>query len=297
MTERFPRDTAQQRTYRAFETLIAGEDTAIDLAQADLLVASIVYPDLDMAYYMAKLDGLARRVREVLAQAEPDISPPSLQEVVSPAAIEAMHHVLFEEEGFRGNLADYHNPNNSFLNKVLEEHTGIPITLSIIYMEVGRRIGIRVDGIGLPFHFLVRCRLDDGFVYIDPFHSGQLLNEHGCLQLVRRIGGNQIRMHSHWFKPVTHKMLLTRVLNNLKQVYLDKEDFIRALAICDLLILLHPQAPTERRDRGIIHLELKHYAHALYDLQGYTQLAPQSEDRYEMLNHIKTIRQIIAMMN
>jgi regulator of sirC expression with transglutaminase-like and TPR domain len=297
MADRYSKDTAQQRTYRAFEALITGEDAAIDLAQASLLIASIAYPSLDSAYYLAQLDALARRVRAALALPNPDLLPQLPDDSDPLSVIEAINRVLFEEEHFRGNEDDYHNPENSFLNIVLEQHTGIPISLSIIYMEVGRRVGLQIDGIGLPMHFVIRCHLTEGYIYIDPFHNGRLLTEQDCIALLRHIAGGRVKMNTAWFKPLTHRALLKRVLNNLKSVYIDSEDFEHALTICDLLVLLSPSSPIELRDRGILHFELKHYAHALHDLKAYTQLAPQAKDRYEILNHIKTIRQTIAMMN
>src|ERR1700682_5417260 len=174
MTDRYSKDTAQQRAYRAFEALITGEDTAIDLAQASLLIASIAYPGLDSEHYMAQLDALARRVRAVLALPDHDTLPQLPDDTHTLSVIEAINQVLFAEEHFHGNEDDYHNPNNSFLNFVLEQHTGIPISLSIIYMEVGSRVGIQVDGIGLPMHFVIRCRLTEDYIYIDPFHNGRL---------------------------------------------------------------------------------------------------------------------------
>jgi regulator of sirC expression with transglutaminase-like and TPR domain len=297
MAEGYPKDTSQQRVYRALEALVAGEDASIDLTQAVLLIASTEFPDLDMAQYMAQLDALARRVRVVL-DLPPDEEENQLPPEVDPlVAISALNKVLFEEEGFHGNQEDYYNPHNSLLNKVLEERTGIPITLSLIYMEVGRRVGIAMEGIALPFHFVVGCRLPQGRIYIDPFNGGQLLSERDCRDLIRRIAKGRIKIHPQWFEPVSHKQILIRVLNNLKNIYIDKEDFARALTICNFLVLLTPHDYGERRDRGVIHLQLKHYAHALHDLTAYIENTPHASDRYEVLNYIKTIRNIMAMMN
>lgn len=297
MTDRFPKDTAQQRAYRALEALIAGEDAAIDLAQAALLVASIEYPDLAMAHYMAQLDALARRVRDALTLPDP-ITMPQLPSDLDPLiVIETLNRVLFDEEQFHGNLTDYHNPNNSFLNKVLDDHTGIPITLSLLYIEVGKRVGILFDGIGLPYHFVVRHRLSDGFIYIDPFDSGQFLTEQDCYDIVRRIAKNKPKPHPQWFAPVTHRQFLARILNNLKQNYIEAEAYERALIICDFVLLLAPKSAPELRDRGILHLQLKHYSRALRDLTAYLDLAPKARDRYEIQNHVKNIRQAMAMMN
>ncbi|QBD81641.1 tetratricopeptide repeat protein [Ktedonosporobacter rubrisoli] len=297
MTERNPKDSSQERVYRAIEALVAGEDEAIDLARAALLIASIEYPDLDMAHYMAQLDALARRVYDVLALPDPSTLPQLPADIATLDVIKTINQVLFVEEQFHGNHDDYYNSNNSLFNKVLDEHTGIPITLSLLYMEVAKRVGIRIEGIGLPFHFVVRCRLPDKIVYIDSFHQGRLLSEEECREMVRHIARTRLKVHSHWFEPVRHKQLLIRILNNLKKVYTDNEDYIHALTICDLLVLIAPQTITERRDRGVIHLQLKHYAPALHDLTAYVEQAPGAKDRYDMLNYIKAVRQIIAMMN
>jgi regulator of sirC expression with transglutaminase-like and TPR domain len=297
MADRYPKDAAQQRTYRAFEALITGEDAAIDLAQAALLIASIEYPDLDMAHYVAQLDALARRVRTILALPSPDALPQLPAEMDPLTVIEALNAVLFDEEQFHGNKEDYYNPDNSFFNKVLEERAGIPITLSLLYMEVGKRVGIQIDGIALPFHFMVRCRPAQELIYIDPYERGLLLNEQECRDRLRLMAKGKIKIHAHWFEPISHKLFLSRMLRNLKKCYLDGEDYERTLVVCDLIILLIPHFASEWRDRGVIHLQLKHYARALHDLTTYLELAPQADDRSEILNHIKTIRQLMAMMN
>ncbi len=297
MAERFPKDTAQQRTYRAFAALIAGEDAAIDLAQAALLIASIEYPGLDMAHSMSQLDALARRVRAILSLPDPDLLPQLPPDIEPFAVLDALNQVLFGEEQFQGNSTDYNNPDNSFLNKVLETRKGIPITLSLLYMEVGKRVGIQIDGIGLPYHFMVAYCLPDERIYIDPYDGGQFLTEQECRALVRRLIRSKMKMQPHWFEPVTHRQLLTRVLNNLKQIYIDQDAYERALVICDLMILLSPHLLIEHRDRGILHLQLKHYSRALHDLTTYLELSPNAKDRAEIQEHIKTIRQIIAMLN
>src|SRR5436309_684559 len=158
MAEESLNNTPQQRARRAFAALVEGDDTAIDLAQAALLIANEEYPDLDIMHYLAQLDALADRVRTQLDLSIPGILNQPLQETELFHALDVMNQVLFDQEDFRGNQKDYYNPCNSFLNDVLEKHIGIPISLSLIYMEVGRRLGIQLDGIGMPWHFIVRCR-------------------------------------------------------------------------------------------------------------------------------------------
>jgi regulator of sirC expression with transglutaminase-like and TPR domain len=297
MAESFPQDTAEQRAYRAFEALVSREDAAIDLAQAALLIACIEYPDLDMAHYIARLDALARRVRDLLALPDHAVLPQLPQEIEPLAVLHAINDVLFRQEQFYGNQADYYNSANSFLNKVLEEHTGIPISLSVLYMEVSRRVGLLIDGIGLPLHFVMRCRLPKGCIYIDAFDGGKLLSEQGCRELIYRMAGGKVKILPRWYEPVSHKQLLSRMLLNLKHIYLHNEAYPQAVAVCDRLLLLNPHAAVEYRDRGIIHLQLKHYGRALRDLKAYIELTPHAQDRDEILGHIKVIRQMIAMMN
>ncbi len=297
MTDKYSRETDQKRIVQAFESLTSQEDSKIDLAQAALLIASIEYPDLNQTQALTHLDALARRVRTLLALPEHDVSLQLPDDINPLVIINALNKVLFEDEGFHGNQNDYYNPDNSFLNKVLELHTGIPITLSLLYIEVGKRVGIQIDGIGFPYHFMVRHQWDQSVVYIDAFAGGTLLTEQECEEHLRRIARHRIRLHPQWFEPITHKHMLIRMLNNLKHIYMDKEDYEHALAICDLIILLLPQTATERRDRGLMHLQLKHYGRALHDLNSYLELAPKAEDRYEIRTHLKTIREALAMLN
>lgn len=297
MTDKYSRETEQKRIVQAFEALIAQDDRQIDLSQAALLIASIEYPNLDQAQSLLHLDELARRVRTLLALPEPDVSLPLPDDIKPLAVIDALNKVLFEEQEFHGNQNDYYNPDNSFLNKVLELHTGIPITLSLLYIEVGKRVGIQIDGIGFPYHFMVRHQWEQSVIYIDPFGGGTLLTEQDCEEHLRRIARHRIRLHPQWFQPITHRHMLIRMLNNLKHIYMDKEDYEHALAICDLIVLLLPQAGTERRDRGLMHLQLKHYGRAQHDLKAYLELAPKAEDRYEIRTHLKTIRETLAMLN
>ncbi len=293
MTEEFSK---QQYNYRVFKELIAGEDTAIDVAKAALLIATIEYPSLDAEHSLATLDTLAYRVRVILNLSETDTYPP---ESIAPlTVIDAINKVLFEQEGFRGNESDYYNPDNSFLNKVLENRVGIPISLSLIYMEIGKRVGLLIEGIGLPFHFVVRCTLPTEILYIDPFEGGLLLSEQDCRERIRRFShGRMTRLPRHLFEPVKPKQLLVRMLGNLKNIYLHREDYTKSLLVANYILLLIPDAAREVRDRGIIHLQLKHYAKALHDLKAYLKLEPQASDRHEMQSHIKTIQQTIAMMN
>ncbi|WP_111324575.1 SirB1 family protein [Thermosporothrix hazakensis] len=297
MTKGFAEESPKERIYREFEAMVRKADASIDLALAALVVATLEFPELDRTQYLQQLDRLAHRVRELVAL-PPIEEQPTLPLDMDPGElIIALNKVFFEEEGFHGNTEDYFNPENSYLNKVLEERTGIPITLSLLYIEIARRAGLSLDGIGLPYHFVVRCRLPEGFIYIDPFHSGNLLTEQDCIALIQRFARTRVRPQSSWFKPVSRKMLLFRMLNNLKRIYLDSDDFERTLMMSNLLIILRPDDASERRDRGMLHLQLKRYGRALHDLQDYLKLDPEATDREEIQKYLQLIRQTIAMLN
>jgi len=293
MAEDFPGDIPQQGVRKAFEAMIAGEDAAIDLAQAALLIAKEEYPDLNIAYYMEKLDYLAQQVRGVLGLSRADTTHQFPQEQV----LEAMNRVLFDQEDFHGNSKDYYDPRNSFLNDVLERRTGIPISLSLLYMEVGRRVSVQIDGIGLPWQFVVRCNVSGGMIYIDPYEGGRLLSEQECRERVTRVLKGKIGFDPLWLEPVSHKQLLVRLLSNLKHIYFRKGEYVRALSTCDRILLLMPDSPVEWRDRGAIHLQLKQYARALRDLMAYVELAPHARDTGSVERQIREIRQLIAQMN
>lgn len=298
MAERYPKDITQQRTYRAFEALLSEEQqSGIDLVRGALLIARSEYPDLDEAHYIHELDVLARRVRELLALPAPDILPQLPSEIDLMMVLETMNRVIFEEEHFRGNQQDYRNPENSYFNKVLEKHTGIPITLALLYIEVGRRVGIQLEGIGLPWHFVVRCCLPTEIVYIDVFSCGRFLNEKACRDLIRHIARARVRMQPQWFEPVTPRQFLFRMLNNLKQIYLHEDDYARTLIICNFMVMVMPDMAVLYRDRGLVHLQLKHYGRARHNLQLYMQLEPEASDREEILKYLKSIRQMISMLN
>ena len=288
---------SQQRARAAFVALISGNDADIDLAQAALLIANEEYPDLDIAHYMAQLDSLAERVGGLLGIPPGGFSPQPSSKSELLDVLAAINTVLFDQEHFSGAGKDYYNPCNSFLNDVLERHTGIPITLSLLYIEVAKRLGVQIDGIGLPFHFLVRCLFPDDVIYIDTFERGRLLNEEGCRELIQRMLRGRVTFNPRWLEPVSNKQFLVRMLTNLKHIYVYKKDFVRALSICDRILLLVPQAALEHRDRGIIHLHLKRHARALRDLKTYVELAPDADDITEVKRQINSIRQIIAMMN
>ena len=289
---------ARQRARQAFTNLIAGDEASIDLARAALLIAAEEYPSLDIDQYLTRLDTLAAEVRQRLADPPEHAAGTPMSEHTCIEILRALNVVLFEQEHFRGSRTDYYNPQNSFLNRVLERRLGIPLSLSLVYIEVGKRLGLALAGVGMPFHFIVCCNVPGGTsIYIDPYEKGKFLSAQDCRRRLVQIFKDPADLDAHWLEPLDPKQLLVRMLTNLKHIYLHKNDFQRALTVCDRILLLRPQHPGDLRDRGVIAFHLQQYSHALHDLTAYVELAPQAEDLPEVRQQIKIIRQIIAMMN
>lgn len=295
MSEEF--EAARQRVRQEFTTLILGDDAGIDLAHAALLIAAEEYPNLDFNQHLTRLEELAEQVRArmVSLEMQPTYPPTTVNECFD--VLHAMNGILFEQERFRGNRIDYYNPQNSFLNRVLERRLGIPLTLSLVYMEVGKRLGLRIAGVGMPFHFIVRCELQGAAIYIDPYEKGKFLSEQDCRDRLGQIFKNQADFDPSWLEPLSSRQLLLRMLTNLKNIYTHKGDFARTLMACERILLLNPLQPGELRDRGVVYFHLKQYSRAIRDLGKYIELAPQADDVEEVRQQVKMIRQLIAMMN
>src|SRR6185295_18801880 len=191
--------------------------------------------------------------------------------------------------------------------EVLERRTGIPITLSLVYMEVGRRAGLHVDGINFPGHFLVRCpdlaSRGSGLI-IDPFHSGAELSEHDCRLLLEKHVGSEVAFSKSLLTPATRPQIMVRMLLNLKKIYVHMRSFPQARDVTELLLALTPSALSELRDRGLLAYHLNDVTGALRDLQTYLKLASMSEadkdakaEHQQIWEHVKTLRRRVAALN
>ena len=249
-----------------------------DLARAALILAQDEYPALDPKPYLDQIDGLARRVEERISTGRDPI-----------ATIAALNGVLFEEEDFKGNSEEYYDPRNSFLNEVLDRRLGIPITLSILYLEVARRAHIPMAGIGLPGHFIVGLISPGRTVYADPFHQGQLMTVKECAERVAKIFDGQMPFLPEHLEPVDAPGILFRLLTNLKNIYMESRSFAKGHSVIDKMILLAPAEWAQVRDRGLVRYHLKHYQPALADLELYLKNAPEATDRSDILKLVKLI--------
>lgn len=260
-------------------------DEEIDLAHAALLLAKQRYTDLEVEPYLAKLDAMAVAVRERLGG---DADP--------RRAIAELNRQLFEVEGFRGNERDYYDPRNSYLNEVLDRKLGIPITLSVVFMEVGRRIPLPLLGVGLPGHFLVKVLTTQGDVLIDPFSGGAELTEDDCQERLDRVYGGLLRLEKRMLQPVAKKQLIVRILNNLKTIYLNQGEFDSALDVVQSILALEPSSMPDLRDRGLLYYRENRFEEALSDLRKYLLLATTAEDREQIKQTIHGIESILAMI-
>lgn len=239
----------------------------IDLAHAALLIAEEEYPQLRPEPYLQRLDLFSEMVKDRLAN-----------ESAAPVLLGEISKVLFDEEGFRGNAESYYDPRNSFLNDVLDRHLGIPITLSIIYMEVGWRLGLPLEGVNFPGHFLVRYEGEALKLLIDPFQGGQIRFEDEAQDLLDRVYGGTVKLQETYMRPASKRDILVRLLSNLKMIYLNGRDDERALAAVERILLVRPDAIDEMRDRGMILARRGEAAEAIAQLEAYLEHAPDAAD-------------------
>ena len=241
-------------------------DEEIDLARTALLISAIEDPLLDIENQLELLDSLAAAAARRLGDGGSPLY-----------CVNVLSEYLFEEVGFQGNDEDYYDPRNSFLDEVMRRRVGIPITLSLVYIEVGKRLGVPIVGVGMPGHFLIRHRDEAGLV-IDPFEKGIVLSEEECIQKFRQVVPPRIPWDVKHLEPIDNREFIARMLRNLKGIYWDRKDFDRALPMVDRLVALQPEVIQERRDRGLVHYQLQNYPEALDDLQAYVDYGRSASD-------------------
>jgi regulator of sirC expression with transglutaminase-like and TPR domain len=229
------------QTRQLFTEVVTGPETRLDLGRAALLIASEAYPGLDILRYVAKLEAMAAAVRPGVTTADDPI-----------LEIEHLNAYLFEERGFRGNFQEYYDPRNSFLNDVLDRRLGIPITISVVYMEVGRRVGMPLQGVGMPGHFIVKYTQPAGEIYIDPFNKGRVLSRQACEELIQQVYGEPIPLQETFLAAVTKRQIVSRILMNLKAIYIHAKDYLKALSVVERLLIIQPDDEQEVKDRAAL---------------------------------------------
>jgi len=269
---------------RAFRDAVCGAEPEIDLALGAFEIARVEHPDIVAPREQQRLDVLAIRSG---AGAVGD----------SVKALHRLREFLFEEEGFSGNGNDYYDPRNSCLNDVLDRRLGIPITLSVLMMEVGRRVGLHILGVGLPGHFVVRADVGPDPVLLDPFDGGAVLTPERAAEVVARALGRRAPMTEQHLAPVTKRQILTRMLMNLKSTYTQRHEWTKALSVYDRLLILDGSATAHFRDRGAVHVRLGHLQKGLSDWERYLTRCPKAEDADAVRHQLRQVRQRLAALN
>ncbi|KPK06299.1 MAG: hypothetical protein AMJ64_09415 [Betaproteobacteria bacterium SG8_39] len=282
-----------QDVLEPFRTLMAQADTRIELARACLMIARDAYPELDMAYYLGQIERFGMRLRAQVGQR-------GVEEKVI-----ALNEFMFGELGFAGNFDAYYDPRNSYLNEVIDRRTGIPISLSILYIELGRRIGLPLEGVSFPGHFLVRLRLRGGMLVLDAFAGGAPQSEDDLRERIERVvpkgAAGGIPLESlpleQFLEPASHRQILARVLRNLKSIYRDADEPAQLLKVLNRILVVTPDASAELRDRGLLYQRLECWQPALADLAAYVERAPDAPDGEDVRLQLMALRAQCARMN
>ncbi|HET9307501.1 MAG TPA: transglutaminase-like domain-containing protein [Candidatus Sulfotelmatobacter sp.] len=262
------------------------EDEKIDLIRAALVIARTEYPNLDIEEYAARIERMARRVADAAADLD------------QQRTLAALNRVIFEQANLRGNREDYYDPRNSFLNDVLDRGLGIPITLSIIYMEVAGRVGFPLSGVGMPGHFLLKHYGDsEQEILIDCFNRGDILSRQDCQSRLDEIYSGEMKLRPEFLHPISRRQILTRMLNNLKTVYLSTRNFRKALPIADLILVIYPRSAEDVKQRALLRYSMGLHGLAAEDLDEYLKISPTASDADEIRQMALSIRRMLALMN
>ncbi len=268
----------ERLTLPSWNTLATLDDEALPLLSTALLIARDEYPELDADLYDTLVQSHAEHLRHEVDTIE-----------LWPLKMAAINRHLFEELGYTGNHDEYYDPRNSYINQVFERRLGNPISLAMVQMEVARRLGIPLDGVSFPGHFLVRLPVDDGLLVMDPFNGGRPLGVDELRERARPHLGGEVpddRALLQILDPAPHRAILIRVLRNLHGVYADEGQWDRAARSADRILKLMPDQPEALRDRGLAYLQLEHRSGARNDLARYLQLNPEARDLQAIREHL-----------
>ncbi len=272
-----------------FNAQIQRDESALELDRAALLIAAESYPSLDVESYLRQLDELAAQAR---ANDVPAASPVT--------RILRLNDLMYGEWGFHGNAEDYYDARNSFFNEVLDRRTGIPITLSVVYMEVARRLGLPLVGVGMPGHFIVKYQdpndKDEDEIFIDPFNEGHLLSEEDCFRMILQMYQGRVVFERRLLDAVTKRQILARMLQNLKGIYARANDHAKTLSAIERVMLIQPAAE-ELRDRGLVLAALHRYPQAIADLESYLRTQPEPDEAKAIQEKLKELKQRQAQWN
>jgi len=260
-----------------------------DLAEASFMLAQDIYPGIDIAAYLGRLDDIAVAIKKRIAG-----------DAFAEQKVIALNYYLFNEMRFSGNIEDYYDPRNSYLNQVMERRIGIPISLSILYLEVGKRLGLNLKGISFPGHFLVKLAVKRGQLVLDPFIGGEAQSEadlRARLAQVLPSGKAEELQLDQYLEPATPCQIIARVLRNLKSIYMQTGKLEQALSVMQRMLLVMPESAEELRDRGLVYHQLECFRPALSDLQNYLRRKPEAPDAAQIHGKVVELKQAAARLN
>ncbi|MGB3206405.1 MAG: transglutaminase-like domain-containing protein, partial [Crinalium sp.] len=235
-----------------FSQEIQQPEPQIDLGKAALYIAKEEYPNLDPEEYLNALDTMASEIQKRLPEQRYPLR-----------VLQTINNYLYDDLGFTGNKKDYYDPRNSFLNDVIERRTGIPITLSLLYLEIARRLDFPMVGIGMPGHFMIRPEFENVGIFVDAFNRGEIMFDEDCEERLSQIYQQPISsIPAELLQPVSNRQFLARMLTNLKMIYLSRRNFKSSVAAVERILLLFPDAVMELRDRGLLYYELQRWQEA-----------------------------------
>jgi regulator of sirC expression with transglutaminase-like and TPR domain len=264
---------------RRFEELAGRPERELDLVEASLVIALEEHPALDLDRHLGDVRAWSDAVRTRL-EGSRDVE----------RVIETLNRLLFEEEGFHGENEDYYDPRSALLSDALERHAGLPITLSILYIELSRRAGIEATGVSLPGRFLVKFSGAFGEIVVDPFEGGRVLSTVELQKILDAMYGGGVRLREHHLRSFSPREILARELAQLKAAYLAQRDLARAAASIDRLLILDGRDAYEVRDRAALAMQLHAYAEAIALFERYLQLMPYAEDQKRVRDEIAWLR-------
>ena len=269
--------------------LMGTPDSSFNIAECALIVAQHEYPSLDVPGYLQQLDQIAERLRLRLPA-----------DAGKPHVISMLNHYLFHELGYAGNRDNFYDPRNSFLNDVIDRRIGIPITLSILYMEIGRRVGVNLQGVSFPGHFLAKYVTDQGVIVLDPFNQGISLSEADLRERLRQSGGGVDSLDmplSALLRAATPHEILLRLARNLKAIYSNAGELEKAIATANLILCLNPQDASELRDRATMYHQLFCYRAALADFEQLVQIDVDAAEDDRIRATIAELKQKNRLLN
>lgn len=280
----------KELTKQLFLAEVSQPEATLDLGRAALLIAKSVYSGLDIERYLKLLDSMALAVTDNFPRYEDQ--PFHLK------TIYAINYYLYDQQHFEGNKTAYYDPQNSLLNQVIERRRGIPITLSVLYMEIAQRLGLTLAGVGMPGHFLIKYQISESEeIFIDAFNQGRLLDIKGCEELIASMYQQQVDFNPYFLRSVSKKAILTRMLTNLKGIYMGGGDNAHALSTIDWILIINAHSSIDIRDRGIICFQLGRFAEALYELELYLPQVTDETEKKQLNNYLRRIKSQLAALN